>query len=60
MMQGKIYTKTGDEGFTKTLGGKRVKKNDAVIIANGKIDSLQASLDNAKRVCKNSSSDTSS
>ena len=48
----KIYTRKGDEGFTKTLAGERIKKNSSVIIANGKIDSLQASLDQAKFTCK--------
>ncbi len=50
-MAGKIYTKTGDEGYTKTMAGEKLAKNDAVIIANGKIDSLQASLDAARLQC---------
>src|SRR3989344_1726600 len=47
----KIYTKNGDLGFTKTLAGESVKKNDLVVIANGKIDSLQSSLDCAWLEC---------
>ena len=50
-MAGKIYTKAGDEGYTKTMAGEKLAKNDAVVIANGKIDSLQASLDAARLQC---------
>ena len=49
----KLYTGTGDSGFTKTLCGIKLKKNDPSIIAIGKIDSLQAALDNARSECKN-------
>ncbi len=38
----KIYTKTGDEGFTSLYGGKRVTKNHARIEAYGTIDELNA------------------
>jgi len=40
----KIYTKTGDEGFTSLYGGKRVTKNHARIEAYGTIDELNAFL----------------
>ena len=49
----KLYTGTGDSGFTKTLCGIKLKKNDPSIIAIGKIDSLQAALDEARSECKN-------
>ncbi len=38
----KIYTKTGDNGTTSLIGGKRVPKNDIRIIAYGTIDELIA------------------
>ena len=40
----KIITKKGDEGETSLLMGGRVSKNDCRVIANGKIDTLHASL----------------
>lgn len=39
-----IITKTGDYGETSLLIGGRVSKNDSRVIANGKIDTLHASL----------------
>jgi cob(I)alamin adenosyltransferase len=36
----KIYTKTGDEGFTSLIGGKRVEKHNQRIEAYGTIDEL--------------------
>jgi cob(I)alamin adenosyltransferase len=41
----KIYTKTGDEGTTSRYNGKRVPKDDPLIILVSKIDALQGSLD---------------
>ncbi|WP_010523237.1 cob(I)yrinic acid a,c-diamide adenosyltransferase [Aquimarina agarivorans] len=38
----KIYTKTGDEGFTSLYGGKRVPKNNDSIDAYGTIDELNS------------------
>ena len=40
----KIYTKTGDQGETALLGGRRVWKDDLRIDAYGTIDELNASL----------------
>ncbi len=40
----KIITKTGDDGETSLLMGGRVPKNDCRVIANGRIDTLHASL----------------
>ncbi len=40
----KIITKTGDERETSLLMGDRVPKSDCRVIANGKIDTLHASL----------------
>ncbi len=48
----KLYTKFGDGGFTKTLAGGRLRKDDPAVIANGKIDSLQTALDAARLGCK--------
>ncbi len=36
----KIYTKYGDQGFTRLVGGARVKKNHARVAAYGTIDEL--------------------
>lgn len=40
----KIYTKTGDEGLTSLVYGKRVSKADLKIEAYGTIDELNANL----------------
>lgn len=41
----KVYTTLGDSGFTKDFSGKSVLKDSTLILANGKIDSLQSALD---------------
>ena len=38
----KIYTRTGDNGKTSLLSGKRVDKHDKRIIAYGSIDELNS------------------
>ncbi|PWH81236.1 cob(I)yrinic acid a,c-diamide adenosyltransferase [Brumimicrobium oceani] len=38
----KIYTKTGDEGQTSLIGGKRVSKNDLRIDSYGTVDELNS------------------
>ena len=40
----KIYTKTGDKGFTSLKGEAHVEKDDVRIEANGALDELNASL----------------
>lgn len=40
----KIYTKTGDQGQTGLMGGKRVSKNSLRIKAIGQVDELNATL----------------
>ncbi|RME03906.1 MAG: cob(I)yrinic acid a,c-diamide adenosyltransferase [Planctomycetota bacterium] len=40
----KIYTKTGDQGDTSLLGGKRVPKNHTQIESYGTVDELNAQL----------------
>lgn len=40
----KIYTRTGDEGTTGTLGGGRVSKSSSLITALGDLDELNAAL----------------
>ncbi len=47
-----IYTKKGDQGHAKTLGGEKVPKNHEIIQIMGKIDSLQSSLDLASIIIK--------
>ena len=38
----KVYTKTGDEGQTSLIGGKRVSKNDLRIDSYGTVDELNS------------------
>ena len=40
----KIYTKTGDEGMTSLVGGKRVRKDCARLEAYGTVDELSSNL----------------
>ncbi len=40
----KIYTRTGDEGFTSLLGAVRARKDDSRIEAVGTLDELNAAL----------------
>lgn len=40
----KIYTKTGDDGSTGLIGGKRIPKSSQRIIAYGAIDELNSSI----------------
>ena len=40
----KIYTKTGDRGETRLIGGKHVNKADPRIIAYGEVDELNSSI----------------
>jgi cob(I)alamin adenosyltransferase len=40
----KIYTKTGDDGSTGLIGGRRVSKSDARLECYGTIDELNASI----------------
>lgn len=40
----KIYTRTGDQGKTGTLGGKRVGKDNPVIEAAGSVDELNSAI----------------
>jgi cob(I)alamin adenosyltransferase len=40
----KIYTKTGDDGTTGLIGGRRVRKDDARLACCGTIDELNACL----------------
>lgn len=40
----KVYTRTGDKGFTKLVGGKRAPKDAARIEAYGTIDELNSIL----------------
>ena len=40
----KIYTKTGDEGMTSLVGGKRVRKDCTRLEAYGAVDELNSHL----------------
>ncbi len=40
----KIYTKTGDDGTTGLIGGKRVKKTNSRIIAYGAVDEINSAI----------------
>jgi len=43
----KLYTKTGDEGYTKNFSGEKIPKDDPMVVVNGKIDLLQSAIDSA-------------
>ncbi|MFX0561277.1 cob(I)yrinic acid a,c-diamide adenosyltransferase [Tepidibacillus infernus] len=40
----KIYTKTGDQGYTSLTGGKRVKKNESMVEAYGTVDEANSMI----------------
>jgi cob(I)alamin adenosyltransferase len=40
----KIYTKTGDKGETGLIGGMRISKGDARIVAYGSVDELNSNI----------------
>lgn len=40
----RVYTRTGDDGTTALVGGKRVSKSDARVVAYGEIDELNTVL----------------
>jgi len=40
----KIYTKTGDKGFTSLTGGARIKKNDSLVETYGTIDEANSMI----------------
>ena len=40
----KIYTKTGDKGYTSLTGGKRVKKTDLLVDAYGTVDEANSMI----------------
>ncbi len=44
MNESKVYTKTGDDGTTSLISGKRVPKHSHRIKANGALDELIAWL----------------
>lgn len=48
----KIYTRSGDEGYTTKYDGSKVRKDNAIIVLISKIDSLLGSLDSAFVVAK--------
>jgi cob(I)alamin adenosyltransferase len=49
----KIYTRTGDQGMTSLIGGKRVKKNNTRIEAYGTVDELIAFIGVVRDAQKN-------
>ena len=51
-MEKKVYTRNGDLGMTKDFAGNELAKDDLVIVANGKIDSLQSALDMSIFLCE--------
>ncbi len=40
-----LYTRYGDDGYTKTLSGERVHKDNCLIEVNGALDSVQCIID---------------
>lgn len=53
-MSKKVYTKTGDKGFTSLIGGTRVKKSDLRIEAYGTLDELNSYLGLLRNSIENS------
>ena len=47
----KIYTKTGDEGFTSLVGGTRIDKSHVRFEAYGTVDELNSSLGYLLALC---------
>ncbi|NOX58132.1 MAG: cob(I)yrinic acid a,c-diamide adenosyltransferase [Planctomycetes bacterium] len=47
----KIYTKTGDDGSTGLIGGKRVSKDHARVACYGSVDELNAAIGLAVVAC---------
>ncbi len=47
----KIYTKTGDDGETGLIGGKRVSKDHARVACYGEVDELNAAIGLAVAAC---------
>ncbi len=45
----KVYTKTGDDGTTSLVGGKRVSKSSSRVRSYGDVDELNASLGLARK-----------
>src|SRR6266550_4052583 len=49
-----IVTKTGDQGETSLMYGRRVSKGDTRVEAYGSVDELNAALGVARVLCKDS------
>lgn len=49
----KIYTRKGDQGKTRLLGGLQVSKNDPRVKTYGAVDELQAHLGMARAIVEN-------
>ena len=48
-----VYTKTGDNGTTSLVGGKRVKKYDPRVEAYGTVDELNSHIGLLAEMIKN-------
>ena len=44
MKRSKIYTKSGDSGFSALYTGERLEKNDSVFEALGNVDELNSAI----------------
>jgi cob(I)alamin adenosyltransferase len=49
----RIYTRTGDDGFTSTLSGERVPKDNVKLKAIGDLDELNSHLGTLETHCQN-------
>ncbi len=55
----KLYTRTGDDGTTGLVGGKRVSKDDLRLETYGTVDELNAALGLADAACSTQEEDVS-
>ena len=55
----KLYTRTGDDGTTGLVGGRRVGKDDLRLETYGTVDELNAALGLADAACSTQESDVS-
>ena len=53
----RIYTRTGDDGTTGLIGGRRIKKSSVRIAAYGTLDELSSAIGLARALCSEGGGD---